>query len=632
MTSFSCGIVIISIGKAMYGRMAFALACSIKNSTPEVPIHLIHDKASLRDLSESQLQIFNSDTLIQPDPSKTDSEVAFGLKTELYRLSPFDITIALDADNIMLPGKKVTSWFEEHAGRKFTAYCNGYYDFKSKKHQRLDYPYWGEPEEIKKHYLIADDAIIPQINTSFIYFEKCDEVYGLFQCAKTVWEDDTFSPGTYRGVKPDEFCFNVACAIKNIHPHQFPYRPLYFYFISEQIDDAYIYDNYNAISVISDQTIDERVIALYNKCMEYYFNKFGFRDKFYFSNKTEKEKRGIKGFWHIAMMNNWKDVVREQLMILVNDGLYSACDTIYVSVGGSSREDGMALSKIIKGYDKISVVIVSELTEYEFPAISTMKASAAREKFYGFYFHTKGVSKSNNIHKRNWRNLLNHYVLRCWQKPYNKVTGAYDVAGANWKDSNADHPGHFSGNFYWFDSEYIKRLPEITKLNRKDRFQAEMWISKADPKVANIAYHTMQDDMSEWFPQRKIGLFYQAGNFSDMELIRNSGLLAEAHESIAFLPSNDTVDHWSAFNIVALITQMESMVESYCLLNSDAFICTHIDGVREWRTCYEILQQGYDTVVKKIGDEYVILWQTAAFINSLDKIEANEKKHRKFIL
>lgn len=43
-------------------------------------------------------------------------------------------------------------------------------------------------------------------------------------------------------------------------------------------------------------------------------------------------------------------------------------------------------------------------------------------------------------------------------------------------------PKHFRGNFWWSKSDYIKKLPEISTLNNKDRVVAEMWITLTENK------------------------------------------------------------------------------------------------------------------------------------------------------
>ena len=48
-------------------------------------------------------------------------------------------------------------------------------------------------------------------------------------------------------------------------------------------------------------------------------------------------------------------------------------------------------------------------------------------------------------------------------------------------------PLHYSGNFFWFYSGYVKTLPEIVTLDIKDRNNAEFWIcSGKNPEAATL--------------------------------------------------------------------------------------------------------------------------------------------------
>jgi hypothetical protein len=62
-------------------------------------------------------------------------------------------------------------------------------------------------------------------------------------------------------------------------------------------------------------------------------------------------------------------------------------------------------------------------------------------------------------------------ILNRWEEHYNHVTTYYDVSSVN----EMKDPDHFSGNFYWFNREYINRLPKIDKLQLGNRFHAEQW-------------------------------------------------------------------------------------------------------------------------------------------------------------
>lgn len=204
----------------------------------------------------------------------------FELKTMLYELSPFDNSLYMDADSIMCPGKQIT-----FPDVDFTAYCNDMMDMKTMyRHRQNDYTWWGDPVKIKNHFGLTDK--LPQINSSYIWFRKTAKVRNLFDNANELYRSSDFITEKYVGARPDEFCFNVACALTKIYPHQDIYRPLYFDFV-HPFNATYIIDNYMAMSLAGNQT-KLQTISLYNKWMDYYMGYFGFLERFAYKKVIAK--------------------------------------------------------------------------------------------------------------------------------------------------------------------------------------------------------------------------------------------------------------------------------------------------------------------------------------------------------
>ena len=80
------------------------------------------------------------------------------------------------------------------------------------------------------------------------------------------------------------------------------------------------------------------------------------------------------------------------------------------------------------------------------------------------YIHTKGVSHTNPILKKNinaWVRYLDLYVIKQWERCLeglkdNDAAGGFYVGGSS---------AHFQGNFFWANSNYIKGLSRINNLN-----------------------------------------------------------------------------------------------------------------------------------------------------------------------
>lgn len=204
----------------------------------------------------------------------------------------------------------------------------------------------------------------------------------------------------------------------------------------------------------------------------------------------------IFGFYHVLLINHWERIVTEQLGIMNSSGLYNVVEKIHVGCLGAETEK-IKLENIFASYPKIEISYHSlNPLEYEYATLRILKqvVDESIEPFYGFYFHTKGVtwSATRNIRAfvggTYWRGYMNFYVLKRWMENIARLDAGCDTCGVKLLQSN-ESPAkklHYSGTFFWFKSEYAKRLPEIDTLNTSDRMEAEMWICSAQPNAATL--------------------------------------------------------------------------------------------------------------------------------------------------
>ena len=205
------GIVIVATGHPYYGRYAYNLACTIK-AVEQIPICLLWSGNGIKHLTPDLLSIFDEVKEIESD--------GVGAKLEIYKHSPFERTLFLDADMLWLPKKKPSDLFNQLEGTKFTAITEGSTDNPSGA-----YFFWAKVDEIREKYKVDK---IYQYRTEVMYFEKCKEIADMFKEAKKIFKN----PGLktvkkFAGGVPDELAINIACAIHNIHPHVENWQPSY---------------------------------------------------------------------------------------------------------------------------------------------------------------------------------------------------------------------------------------------------------------------------------------------------------------------------------------------------------------------------------------------------------------------
>lgn len=127
------------------------------------------------------------------------------------------------------------------------------------------------------------------------------------------------------------------------------------------------------------------------------------------------------------------------------------------------------------------------------------------------YLHSKGITATKKALEFGdsttfqkyyyWRQFLNWGVIEKGEQCYGAIAhGNYDIAGVNFCETPSKH---FSGNFWWSKSDYIKKLPDPStiewwhELKAKsndpwlrtagDRFRDEQWpCSIEDAKIFNV--------------------------------------------------------------------------------------------------------------------------------------------------
>ena len=191
----------------------------------------------------------------------------------------------------------------------------------------------------------------------------------------------------------------------------------------------------------------------------------------------------ILGFWHIGAMGDYARIVAEQYRALIDSGLHAASEKIIVGfIGGRNLE----LPTFILEDPKFEVFATGDLRDYEYPTLVRLwhEAQRRQDHFLCYYFHTKGASLSQTERQgaaNAWRLYMEYFNIEKWKDCVNILNG-YETSGVELQDAQS----HYSGNFWWATSEYIRKLPnadEFWARNRMDRAAAEYYLCIAKPKA-----------------------------------------------------------------------------------------------------------------------------------------------------
>lgn len=193
-------------------------------------------------------------------------------------------------------------------------------------------------------------------------------------------------------------------------------------------------------------------------------------------------------FYHVAAMNNWKEVVTEQCEVFREAGLVPKAFLL----GSKADEEWLRAMPV-------ELIGRSQgLKQYETPTLEALwDWCTDRPDTAVIYCHTKGVSRPENPNVAPWRELMMRHVVERWRENLVKLAVA-DIAGVGWQGSRK-RP-HFSGNFWMARADWISHLPNpwdhrsaggpTLQGQPWDRMHAEMWLGcRKYHHVENLCGH-----------------------------------------------------------------------------------------------------------------------------------------------
>jgi len=198
------GIILIAVGDKAYANWAANMAVSIRYHNPNLPIAVIVDENCKRNFLREELEkLFDYVLDVKKEHLFSNSEFSPGLlKLNLNNYTPFKKTMFLDADGITI--KPLDGLFEMCKGNDVASQVNSI-----STAQDETWPcQWMNLENTRKYYELGDNFNLPEINSSFIYWEKSKKSDAFFKTALECFIPDYKT--SWGKAFPDELAFNVA--------------------------------------------------------------------------------------------------------------------------------------------------------------------------------------------------------------------------------------------------------------------------------------------------------------------------------------------------------------------------------------------------------------------------------------
>lgn len=202
----------------------------------------------------------------------------------------------------------------------------------------------------------------------------------------------------------------------------------------------------------------------------------------------------IKVFIHLV---DFSEYIAQEIVGKISDsGIIDECElNIFCNYDKKKFE---WLEKKLPTTDRIRLFYdTAQPMDFELPTLKYLKDSCDQydQESYVLYLHHKGAMNPNNPCVDDWRRFMLHHTVTRWKDCVNVLDQGYDTAGVNLQMTPLMH---YSGNFWWAKSGYIKRLPKI-KLPKEAgyktqfdiprsgpeayRFDAEFWLGLANPRA-----------------------------------------------------------------------------------------------------------------------------------------------------
>jgi len=196
----------------------------------------------------------------------------------------------------------------------------------------------------------------------------------------------------------------------------------------------------------------------------------------------------IIGYFHICQKGDWRKSFDLCMSSLKSSGLYDA--TLEIRCGVIS-DNGCVIPDFRLDDPKIKIVVDGRSSLYERPTLLHMRKYSETDppNTSYWYVHTKGIRHFGTKREENvidWINLLLYWNVIQWRMALKSLVSC-DIYGCNGHE-DLEHtmreiPFHYSGNFWWANSSYIKKLPNAIGILYTD---PEFWICLANPNACNI--------------------------------------------------------------------------------------------------------------------------------------------------
>ena len=179
-------------------------------------------------------------------------------------------------------------------------------------------------------------------------------------------------------------------------------------------------------------------------------------------------KKDILVFMHVCNLNNGIEIFKEQLNKIQKSEIYENIKNIYVCWLGELTFPENDNLEILQNPLIEFIHLDTNIHYYEFLTINKIKEIVNQDskEYKVLYIHNKGTRKAGNEKViLSWRNMMEYFLIEKGLYCYVNLD-YFDTIGCNILNEclndeakvNPNHSYHYSGNFWWSKSSYIRSL------------------------------------------------------------------------------------------------------------------------------------------------------------------------------
>jgi hypothetical protein len=218
------GVLVVAMGISNYGRLAAALAATIKATSPDVPVALAWSGDVLNGVGRVEGlfdHLVSIDAVLSDD---TGRHLPFYVKLCAEKLTPFEQTIFIDADSLIYPGADLRKEFLRYESRDFVPTTSLVLNPDALPPD-AQYMCWTSIRPIVDYFGLTNPIL--QAHSYYFFFANGERAKDVFRSAREAYRAMSSGMKLFEaGGVPDELALGIATSIAGVPPYFVPHQPM----------------------------------------------------------------------------------------------------------------------------------------------------------------------------------------------------------------------------------------------------------------------------------------------------------------------------------------------------------------------------------------------------------------------